>query len=114
MHQGPHDMKAKGNADPNHRPLSSAFLGPVDDTSLFRHPPQSFSGGGVSRFAINNPRLPKGRHLGYSSSVVRVCEAVYGMITITLRFYCVPLQGPRLAYYRGGSPTLCAAFFRFR
>ena len=62
-----------------HRPLSSAILGLVDDAPLLRHSPQIFSGGGVSRFAGNNPPIPKGRHLGYPSpsSVVRVCEAVY-------------------------------------
>lgn len=103
-------MKVKGNADPKPRPLSSAILGPVDDTSLLRHPPQEkFFGGWSFAFRYINPRLTYHRKTPWIF--------FHGTVLITnyLRFYCVPLRGLRLASPIAEEvPPLCAAFFRFR
>ena len=81
----------KGNADPKHRPLSSAIFGPVDNTSLLRLPPrENFSGGWSFAFLYINPRIPKEDTLDILLPYGIDNELLYVFIAFLLR-------GPRLA-----------------
>lgn len=129
-----HDMKAKGNADPKPRPLSSAILGPswprgrdfyFYSTSLLLYPPQVSpdSGGWSFRYCNQSPRTYQRKTPWLLSFGVRVflqLRTVWLLITNNLTFllrsrfqqglfhpvcrFSVALLAVALLYARNGEP----------